>query len=180
MSTANMSLCPTCSRISVPNLTRELDNPPAWMPGVGRESHEPRGMVHHHDARQLIASASAGCPFCILIIEAVLQYNNFTYIATDICDSPIGKSKEDPHELDVTYNLAPEPIYLQTNYDPIKPSFPEDGIPGSWHIRGVKVFLPATNGGLLGRIRLYAERGDLHRQFHHPAQLNTQQKALPA
>lgn len=116
--------------------------------------------MHHDDARQLIASASTGCPFCNLIIEAVLQDNNFTYIATDICISPIGKSKDDQHELDVTYNLAQEPIYLQTNYDPIKPSFPEDGIAGSWHVRGLKVFLPATNGRLLGRIRLYADRGD--------------------
>lgn len=155
-----MSLCPACSSISVQSLTRELDDPPDWMPGVGRESHKPRGMVHHNDARHLIASASAGCPFCNLMVEAVLQYNNFVYIATDICDSPIGKSKEEPHELDVIYQLAREPIYLQTNYDPVKPSFPEDGVAGSWHIRGVKVFVPAIGAGLLGRIRLYAERGD--------------------
>ncbi|KAF2820612.1 HET-domain-containing protein [Ophiobolus disseminans] len=156
-----MSLCPACSRISVPALTRALDDPPPWI-GLGSESNKLRGMVHLDDARHLIASASAGCPFCHLIVDAVLQYNNFVYISSDICDSPIGKSREDPHELDVTYPLAPRPIYLQTNYDPVKPGFPEDGIPGSWHIRGVKVHVPCGEHGVLfGRIRLYAARDSL-------------------
>jgi len=120
-----------------------------------------RGMVHLDDARHLIASASAGCPFCSLIVDAVLQYNNCVYIFTDIFDSPIGRSKEEPHELDLNYKLAPRPIYLQTNYDPVKPSFPEDDNAGSWHIRGVKVHVPYSNYGVLfGRIRLYAARGD--------------------
>lgn len=55
------------------------------------------------------------------------------------------------------------PIYLQTNYDRVKPSFPEDSEGGSWHIRGAKVFVPVDDGSkLTGRIRLYAARGDLN------------------
>lgn len=163
MSTANMSLCPACSRISVPNLTRELHDRPAWM-APGSESNELRGMVHLEDARQLVTSASAGCAFCNLIVESLLQYKEFACISTGLHESPIGRSREDPHEVDVTYPLAPRPIYLQINYDPFKAGFPEDQIPGSWHIRGVKVHVPIRgqfgDQDLFGRIRLYAARGE--------------------
>jgi hypothetical protein len=57
--------------------------------------------------------------------------------------------------------LLHQPIYLQINYDPIKPSFPEDGHPGSWHIRGLKALLPVDHSGVVvGRIRLYATAGE--------------------
>lgn len=56
--------------------------------------------------------------------------------------------------------LAQKPIYLQTNYDPVKSAFPEDGLPGSWHIRGLKAFVPVDHGASVCRIRLYAASGE--------------------
>jgi hypothetical protein len=164
-----MSLCPACSRISVPNLTRELelelelDDLPPWLMDLCRKSNKARGMLHLHAARNLIASASGGCPFCGLIVQATLQEMK---AVTDTMDPPL-KTDQPSSETDertlhqLQLHLLQQPIYLQTNYDPIKLTFPEVGVPGSWHIRGVKVFVPVDHlVVVVGRIRLYAARGE--------------------
>jgi hypothetical protein len=156
-----MSLCPACSKISVPNLTRELSDLPPWLCGLRSKSNKQRGMRHLDDAQQLIASASAGCPFCGLIVHAVLQEVNAVgqTASTNANRSPLSNNEQDVQQLQ--HRLLQQPIYLQTNYDPIKPSFPEDDIPGSWHIRGLKALVPVDHHGVVvGRIRLFAPRGD--------------------
>jgi hypothetical protein len=118
-------------------------------------------MVHLDDAQQLIASASAGCPFCGLLVHAVRQEINALgrTAPTDASRLPGSKNEQDLQQLQ--HHLLQQPIYLQTNYDPIKPSFPEDGMPGSWHIRGLKALVPVHHHGVVvGRIRLFAPRGD--------------------
>ncbi|KAH7390966.1 heterokaryon incompatibility protein-domain-containing protein [Phaeosphaeria sp. MPI-PUGE-AT-0046c] len=153
-----MSLCSACRSISVPTITRELplDNLPPWLWELRERPNKPRGMVHLDDARQLIASASAGCSCCDLIAYAVLQDINATVRAgsTAAGQSLSGQGECDVQQLQL--RLAHQPIYLQTNYDPVKPSFPEDDQPGSWHIRGLKAFVPVDQGAVVGRIRLYA------------------------
>ncbi|KAH7086181.1 heterokaryon incompatibility protein-domain-containing protein [Paraphoma chrysanthemicola] len=147
-----MSLCPACQQVNVANLTRPLHDlpPPRW--GRARTSSStPRGMVHLDDARHLVASAHAGCPFCDLIVRAVLQHNKG---AADSIWTPTGHFERDVRQLQDA--LAPRPICLQTNYDPVKPSFPEHGTTGSWHIRGLKACVPVDRGTLVGRIRLFA------------------------
>jgi hypothetical protein len=157
-----MSLCPACSTISVPNLTRELNDVPPWLCGLFSKSSTPRGMAHLADAQQLIASASAGCPFCGLIVHAVLQETKAVGPVAPTNASPELFSKNEQDVQRLQHKLLRRPIYLQTNYDPVKPSFPEDGIPRSWHIRGLKALVPVDHYGVVvGRIRLFAPRGDL-------------------
>lgn len=149
-----MSLCPACRKISVSSLTRELKELPPWWGTVSKKS-QARGLKHLDNAQQLVASASAGCALCALIVDAVSQNNSFA----NHQQSPSSYSTQNlvqPHA-----KLVNRPIYLQCNYDPIKPSFPEDGIPGSWHIRGLKALVPVDQGVLIGRIRLHTARGDL-------------------
>jgi hypothetical protein len=157
-----MSLCPACSNISVPNLTSELDDVPPWLSGLRSKSNKPRGMLHLDDAQQLIASASAGCPFCGLIVHAVLQEINTVGPVAPTNPSPSRFSKNEQDLQLLQRNLLQLPIYLQTNYDPVKPSFPDHDSPGSWHIRGLKVLVPVDHYGVVvGRVRLFAPRGDL-------------------
>jgi hypothetical protein len=156
-----MSLCPACSKISVPNLTSELSHLPPWFCGPKGKSNKPRGMMHLDDAQHLIASASAGCPLCGLLVQAVLQeIDTLDRTApTDANRLPGSKNEQDLQQLQ--HHLLQQPIYLQTNYDPVKPSFPEDDRPRSWHIRGLKALVPVDHHGVVvGRIRLFAPRGD--------------------
>jgi hypothetical protein len=92
-----MSLCPACSNISVPNLTSELNDVPPGLSGLPSKSNKPRGMLHLDDAQQLIASASAGCPFCGLIVHAVLQEINTVglFAPTNASPSPFSKNEQD-------------------------------------------------------------------------------------
>ncbi|KAF2032983.1 HET-domain-containing protein [Setomelanomma holmii] len=149
-----MSLCPACRKIGVTNLTRELGELPPWWGQARSKSTKPRGMVHLDDAQHLIASAATGCPFCQLIVSAVLQHNSAANISGCSIQTPEGQIERDVRQLEDT--LAPQPIYLQTTYDPVKPSFPEHGTSRSWHIRGLKALVPVDHGLLVGRIRLFA------------------------
>jgi hypothetical protein len=118
-------------------------------------------MVHLDNAQHLIASAGAGCSFCELIVHAALQEISAANRKSSVIanQSSLDKSEQDLHQLQI--HLVPQPIYLQTNCDPLKPSFPEDGTIGSWHIRGLKALVPVDHVGVLvGRIRLYAARGE--------------------
>ena len=151
-----MSLCPSCRKVNVRNLTCTLDDPPPWWDQVSSKS-TPRGMVHLDDARKLPASASAGCPLCGLIVDAVLQSLDSFSPASNSTHSPDPNSKRSIHDLE--NELADQPIYLRPNYDLVKPSFPEDGADGAWHVRGLKAFVPVDHGVLTGRIRLFATIG---------------------
>jgi hypothetical protein len=155
-----MSLCPACSRISVPNLTRELDDLPPWLSNLRQKSNTPRGMVHLEDAHHLVASASSGCAFCSLILHAALQETD----ALCGCISPDASetfSSNNARFQLLEDRLLHQPIYLQINYDPVKPSFPEDGQPGSWHIRGLKAYLPVDQSNVVvSRIRLHTAAGE--------------------
>lgn len=151
-----MSLCPNCRRINVPNLIAELDHLPQWWEQVSRSS--PRGMLHMNDARMLPASASAGCPLCGLILDAVLQNMNGSSPFQTEPDSPIPTQKRTIQELQ--HVLADQPVYLRPNYDPRKPSFPERGAEGAWHVRGLKAFVPVDHGVVTGWVRLFAHGGN--------------------
>jgi hypothetical protein len=152
-----MSLCPSCEVVNVHNLLRELDDLPPWWEQVSSKS-QPRGMVHLEDATKLPASALAGCPLCGLILDAVLQnIDRPSPFSTSIQMSQ-GNSKQTLSEL--KDELAAQPIYLRPNYDPLKPSFPEDSAKGAWHVRGLRAFVPVHQGRVLtGWIRLFADQG---------------------
>jgi hypothetical protein len=113
--------------------------------------------------RNLIASASGRCPFYGLIVRATLQEMK---AVTDTMDSSLKTDQPSPQNNERTLHqlqlhLLQQPIYLQTNHDPIKSKFPEAGVAGSWHIRGVKVFVPVDHlFVVVSRIRLYAARGE--------------------
>lgn len=158
----SMALCRACSSISVSNLTRLLDHRLLLGRVAGTQSNKPRGMVLFDDARDLIASATAGCPFCELIVHAVLEHSWAADTPTNGTHSSNEPGKRDIREFTAVGGLTSDPILLQTNYDPVKSSFPEDGRSGSWHIRGLKVHMPVDHevGMLTGRIRLYASRGE--------------------
>ncbi len=151
-----MYLCPSCSRVNVPSLTAKIDNPPSWWEQVGRKS-TPRGMVHLSSARELPASASAGCPLCGLIVEALLRDVLNPLTVQTSTQAPISHQK--PSTQDLERQLADQPIYLRPNYDTRKPSFPGDNVDGAWHIRGLKAFVPVDRGVLTARLRLYAAPG---------------------
>jgi hypothetical protein len=160
-----MSLCPACSSISVATLTSELelDDLPPWLWDLRGKPNTARGMVHLSDARDLTITANEGCPLCELILQATLQELNIVSNARHPSSATDGPLREhyahDIHQLQ--RHLVPQPIYLVTNYDPIKTAFPEEGAPGSWHIRGVKVYVPVDHlVVVVGRIRLYAARGE--------------------
>lgn len=151
-----MSLCPKCRMVNIPHLICKLDDLPPWWNQVSSKS-TPRGMVHLADARNLPASASAGCPLCRLILDSVLQNIDSISHSPKSIQSPNCSIKRNNHDLE--RDLADQPIYLRTNYDPLKPSFPEDGAEGAWHVRGLKAFVPVHHGALVGSIRLFAAGG---------------------
>lgn len=148
-----MSLCLSCRRVNVLNLTRKLGDLPPWWNQVSNKS-MPRGMIHLTDARKLPASAAAGCPLCGLILDAVLQS---IHSSSTSIQSPTRDNRRAIQDLEG--ELADQPIYLRPNYDPLKPSFPEAGLEGAWHVRGLKAFVPVDHGVLTGWLRLFAAKG---------------------
>jgi hypothetical protein len=82
-------------------------------------------MVHLDDAQHLVTSAAAGCPFCDLIVCAGLQHNSAVNVVTNSTWTPTGHIERDVRQLEDA--LAPQPMYLQTNYAPSQPS------PRGWH-----------------------------------------------
>jgi hypothetical protein len=104
--------------------------------------------VQHLDgAQHLVTSAATGCPFCDLIVCAGLQHNSAANVVANSIWTPTGHIERDVRQLEDA--LAQQPIYLQTNYDPAKPSLFEGDTTGIWHIRGRKVFDPVDHGTLV-------------------------------
>lgn len=151
-----MTLCLSCERVTVPNLLCRLDNPPPWWEHVNTKT-VPRGMLHLTNARELPASASAGCPLCGLILDAILLDTNHANPSATSNQSPSCYSKRNLHQLQS--ELSPQPIYLRPNYDPLKLNFPEGSPNGAWHVRGLKALVPVDQGVLTGWIRLFADKG---------------------
>ena len=96
-------------------------------------------------------------PLCGLIVDALLQDIDRPAKVQTPRYSLNSHSKGSIQHLQS--QLLDKPIYLRPNYDPIKPNFPGDGAHGSWHVRGLKAFVPVHGGVLTARIRLYAARG---------------------
>lgn len=53
-------------------------------------------------------------------------------------------------------HLLQEPIYLRPKRDFLKRAFPEENVPGAWHLRGFTVYVPVEGDILTGVVRLYA------------------------
>lgn len=149
--TRGMALCAACTAISIPALTAEVDDPPAWLPRPG-ESSSVTGMVHLRDARQLPRSAAA-CSFCALIAASVLQNHCASHLTSDEPPS------WDEAELDS--RVAAGPVYLQLRRNGVG-RLPRERPNAHLELLGkaLAVFLPGVDGvALRGRIRLYAQPG---------------------
>lgn len=151
-----MALCAACRNLNLPNLMGELAVVPDWWER-GHSQSVPRGMVHLSDARQLPPSAAGGCPLCGIIVDALLQYDDSPSSPPAPRHPVHGHNKRDAAHLQ--HHLINSPIYLRPNHSPLKSTFPEDDVAGSWHVRGFKAFVPVDHGRLTAQIRLFAPRG---------------------
>ncbi|KAK0642845.1 hypothetical protein DIS24_g8668 [Lasiodiplodia hormozganensis] len=144
-----MALCAACTAISIPALTAEVDDPPAWLPRPG-ESSSVTGMVHLRDARQLPRSAAA-CSFCALIAASVLQNHCASHLTSDEPPSWV--------EAELDSRVAAGPVYLQLRRNGVG-RLPRERPNAHLELLGkaLAVFLPGVDGvALRGRIRLYAQ-----------------------
>ena len=158
-----MSLCPSCRRVSIPNLLCELEDVPVWWEPLSGNL-DPRGMIHLDDARKLSDSAATGCPLCCLIVNAVLQKLHQSRPTTSTMTSARSKqSRSQRYDPLLRGELIDKPVYLRPNYDPLKPSFPEAGAPNARHVRGLKAFVPTWRGVQVGLVRLFATGGKVIR-----------------
>lgn len=148
-STAGMALCTACTAIRITALAAEIDDPPSWLPPPS-EASRVSGMRHLSDARQLPVSA-ATCSFCALIEAAILQ----NYCCNLTSDDPLSWD-----EAGLGSRLADGPIYLQLRRNGVG-RIPKQrpNAHAEWLGKAIAVYVPAVDGVLRGRIRLFAQPG---------------------